>query len=222
MAKLELYLLVVLAVGLVIGIAGYLWLLTRAFRVRVLWGLGLLFPPLALVFVPLHWRKAVGPLVVLLLAAVVVAVPFGVNYYFERYVDLGPRERLVDGELHITLTGWDGDDYSVLKARPQTVVLQMANPDVDDQTLQYLRAMNQLRELDLNDSQVTDQGLAVLSGLPRLEALRLRNTKITDDGFRAFLNPLDALRELDLRGTKVAAETVRAWRAAQPGRRALR
>ena len=28
-------------------------------------------------------------------------------------IDLGPREKMVDGERHITLTGWDRKDYWV-------------------------------------------------------------------------------------------------------------
>jgi len=50
------------------------------------------------------------------------------------------RERLVDGQAHLTLTGWDRDDYSVLQARPQTVVLQMANADVTDEKAPQLIA----------------------------------------------------------------------------------
>ena len=169
----------------------------------------------------INWRKAVRPLLLMLLGVVVAAVPFGVNYYYQRHLNLGPREKVVDGELHITLTGWDRSDYSVLQDRSQTVVLQMANPDVDDATLQYLKGMKQLEELDLNDTQVTDEGLRTLSELPRLEALRLRKTPITDEGFRKYLLPMESLKQLDLRGTKVASKTVREWKAAQPDRKAL-
>ena len=33
-------------------------------------------------------------------------------------LDLGPREKLVDGQRHLTLTGWDRKDYSILKLIP--------------------------------------------------------------------------------------------------------
>ena len=73
----------------------------------------------------INWRKAVRPLLLMLLGVVVAAVPFGVNYYYQRHLNLGPREKVVDGELHITLTGWDRSDYSVLQDRSQTVVLNL-------------------------------------------------------------------------------------------------
>ena len=35
-------------------------------------------------------------------------------YSRQQVVDLGPRVVLVGGEKHITLTGWDGESYTVL------------------------------------------------------------------------------------------------------------
>jgi hypothetical protein len=122
----------------------------------------------------------------------------------------------------VTLTGWDHTDYSVLRARPEAVVLQMANPDVTDQTLDYLNGMTRLRELDLNDTHITDRGLEKLTKVGALETLRLKNTAITDEGFRTWLAPSESLRELDLRGTKVTSTTAREWRSAKPDRRVLR
>ena len=149
----------------------------------------------------------------------VVAAPIAFNQLAR--VDLGPREKLVDRELHITLTGWDRRDYSALAARPETVVLQMANPDVTDQTLVYLKGMTRLRELDLEGSQVGDEGLRELDALPGLETLRLKGTRITDAGFGRWLAPRESLRQLDLRDTRVGKESGRAWRASRPGRRLL-
>jgi hypothetical protein len=220
---LELYGAYLLFAGLAVIAVGYIWLIVRGFHTRWFWGLGLLFfPPLALFFIFRHRRRSIAPLLVILLGGAVIASPFAVNFYNAHFVSLGPRERVVDGELHITLTGWDGDDYSILRSRPQTVVLQMANADVTDQTLEHLRGLKVLRELDLNNTQVTDQGLLVLKELPALETLRLSKTKITDDGFKTYLAPLDGLRELDLRGTAVQSATVRAWKAAKEGRKALK
>jgi hypothetical protein len=98
----------------------------------------------------------------------------------------------------------------------------MANADVTDQTLEYLRNLQRLRELDLNNTQVTDRGLLVLKELPSLESLRLQNTRITDQGFQECLSQKESLRQLDLRGTEVSPDTVRLWREAKSGRRALR
>ena len=106
-----------------------------------------------------------------------------------------------------------------LPSRPDTVVLQLANPDVTDATLAYLQTLTQLRELDVNDTQITDAGLELLSRLPALQILRLRGTKITDPGFRQYLDGKDTLLELDLRGTEVASKTLRAWKARQKERR---
>ena len=209
-----------LILGAVLGATGSLWLLVVAFKERLLWGLALLlFPPTAVLFVPLHLRKAAGPLAVLLLAGVVFAAPYGLSYYQRHYVKLGPHERVVDGELRITLTGLTGFDYSSLQTRPETVVLQMANEDVDDRTLEYLRGMDRLRTLDISDSRITDDGLRVLAGLPRLEELYLARTPITDAGFQKYLGPKESLLKLDLTGTKqVKGPTKRKWKRARPER----
>ena len=106
-------------------------------------------------------------------------------------------------------------------APPDVVVLQMANPDVTDETLELLRGLNQLRKLDLNNTQVTDAGLVVLAGLPRLERLRLGHTKITDEGFRTHLAGLASLQQIDVTGTAVKGKTKRNGRRAKPGREYL-
>jgi hypothetical protein len=219
---LEEYGVFVLLLGLVLGVAGCLWLLVAAFRVRTAWGVAvLLFPPTVLAFLLLHGRKAWKPLLLLVVAGWLTAAPYLASYYHERYVDLGPWEKRIDGELHLTLTGWDGQDYSILRSKPTTVVLQMANPDVTDGTLVYLEGMNHLRELDLNDTQVTDEGLGILAGLPDLQELRLRGTKITDEGFRKYLGEKKSLRKLDLRKTAVKGKTKRDWKKAEAGRELL-
>jgi len=220
----EEYLFYVLIAGVALVALGVTWFLVSAFRQHAAWGLAcLVLAPLGVpLFLLRHWPRARRPVALLLFGAVVLTAPFAVNRAQQYFIDLGPREKVVDGEQHITLTGWDRTDYSVLRARPATVVLQMANPDVTDQTLDYLDGMTGLRELDLNDTKITDQGLAKLARVSTLETLRLKNTAVTDAGFREHLMPLAALRELDLRGTKVAGAAVREWKAARPERRALR
>ena len=205
--------------GVVLMVVGWLWLATRAFRHRIGWGLVALFPPAA----PFYglWRLPFvrGPMIVLAMGLIVTAAP--PLYSGLAPVDLGPRDKVVDGERHITLTGWDRKDYSALANRPDVVVLQMANPDVTDATLAYLRGLDRLKELDVSDSKVTDQGLKVLRDLPALATLRLANTAITDAGFRESLAAKESLQRLDLTGTRVDRETVDAWRKAKPGRRAM-
>jgi len=100
-------------------------------------------------------------------------------------------------------------------------MLQMANPEVTDATLEHLRGMKQLKNLDISNSKITDDGLKIIGELPALEELRLTRTAITDQGFRDHLLGKETLMKLDLAGTKVSRATVEEWRKAKPGRRAL-
>jgi hypothetical protein len=154
----------------------------------------------------------------MLIGGIVILSPYAINFVHQRFLDLGERDKIVDGERHLTLTGWNKSDYSVLSLRPDTVVLQMANPDVTDATLDYLQSMTRLRELDLNDTKITDAGLAKLADKP-LVVLRLRGTGVTDAGFREHLLNREPLNELDVRDTAVEPGTFREWRSAKPGRR---
>lgn len=222
---MEEYLFYVLIAGAVFVAIAAIWLLIAAFRQHFAWGLSsLLVPPVLLIFACCHWARARRPLALALFGAVVLAAPYAVNRLRQHFIDYGPREKVVGGELHITLTGWDRSpsEYAGLRDRPDVVVLQMANPDVTDETLDYLAGMTLLRELDVNDTKISDAGLAKLSQLPSLQTLRLKGTAITDGGFREHLLPLDRLRELDLRGTDVTGATVREWKNKHAGRRALK
>ena len=136
-------------------------------------------------------------------------------------VDLGPRMVLVQGEKHITLTGWDQHDYSILRQHPETIVLQMGNADVSDETLDHLLSMANLRELDLNDTQVTDAGIAKLVVLSGLEVLRLRGTSISDPSIDGHLSRLPQLKRIDVRETFVTQDAVARWKDARVGRRAF-
>lgn len=185
--------------GLVVIATGCLGLIVRAFR---------------------HWRKGLGPLALIALGLVITAFP--PTYQLLVPIDLGPRERIVDGQRHITLTGWDRKDYSFLESKRDITVLQIANPDVTDRTLELLKGMNTLRELDINNTQVTDAGLKTLKDLPALNSLRLKNTRITDQGFQETLAAKESLLQLDLTGTQVSPETAQAWRRAKNGRRVMR
>ena len=206
--------------GLAVAALAWIWLLVRAFRQHRRWGLGsLVLPPVGLVFAGRHPRKGAAPLILFLLSILVAAMPALYTLYVP--LDLGPLEKIVDGQRHLTLTGWDRKDYSILKLKPDVVVLQMANPDVTDKSLESLQEMKALQELDLSGTQVTDAGLKILKDLPALSKLRLARTKITDQGFHSTLFAKDSLMQLDLSGTQVGRETVQAWRNAKPGRKAM-
>ena len=193
------YALYINLAGLAVILVGLLGLVFRAFR---------------------HWRKGLLPLGLIGLGIVITGFP--PLYRLVVPIDLGPRETIVDGQRHITLTGWDRKDYALLGSKHDVAVLQMANPDVTDQTLEHLKGMNRLEELDLNNTQVTDSGLKILRDLPALATLRLKNTKVTDQGFQESLAGKATLMQLDLRGTQVSRDAVQAWRKAKEGRRAMR
>jgi hypothetical protein len=207
--------------GAAVAAAAWLWLIVRAFRQQWKWGLGMLaLPPSGFVFAARHPRKGAVPLLFVVLSVLAAAAPAVYTKFVP--LDLAPREAVVEGERHVTVTGSDRKADSNLALKPDVTVLQMANsPDVTDQTLESLRGLKALKELDLNDTQITDAGLSVLRDLPALERLRLARTKVTDKGFRDALFDKDSLMQLDLQGTQVSRETMRAWRDAKPGRRVL-
>jgi hypothetical protein len=206
--------------GVAVALFAWCWLLLRAFRQSQSWGLGsLVVPPVGLLFVGRHPRRGIVPLLVCASSLLVAAAPAG--YTLCVRLDLGPRDKLVNGQRHLTLTGWDRKDYSVLRLEPNIALLQMANPDVTDETLESLKEMKELQELDLNGTQVTDAGLKILKDLPSLVRLRLARTKISDQGFQELLSAKESLIQLDLSGTVVSRESVKAWREAKSGRRVL-
>jgi len=207
--------------GLPITLLGLAWLLFTAYRVSLKWGLltTLLYPAMILPHTWKHWPKTKPPALTVLFGLVLMTIPPVYTRFMP--VDLGEYDQMVAGERHLTLTGWNKTDYSVLAARPDTVVLQMANADVTDETLRYLAALKQLRELDLSDTKVTDAGLAKLSENPKLETLRLSRTAIGDPAFDAALDKLPALKQLDVSASKVTPERAQKWMDAGPGRMAL-
>jgi hypothetical protein len=190
--------LFLIGVGVVV-LAG-LWFLVRLFRTpRRLW----------------------LPIMLGLVGLAITATPVIYTRVVET-IDLGEREQIVDGELHLTLTGWDRDSYEFLAYKRDIAVLQMANADVTDATLAFLKGQVRLKTLDLNDSQVTDQGLAILAEVKSLESMKLRGTKVTDAGLQQLFDSLPKLKQLDLRQTSVSSELIDSWKAAQPGRRVLK
>jgi hypothetical protein len=206
--------------GIAVALLAWIWLLVRAFRQHRRWGLGaLVFPPVGAVFAGRHPQRGGIPLVITLICLLVAAIPALYTLYVP--LNLGAREKVVEGEKHLTLTGSDAKEAPDLQKKQDVAVLQMANPDVTDQSLESLKGMKVLRDLDLSGTQITDIGLNILKDLPALSALRLARTKITDAGFRSALFGKDSLMQLDLRGTQVSDETVKAWLDVNPKRRVL-
>jgi hypothetical protein len=206
--------------GVALAGLAWIWLLFRAFQESRKWGFGsLVFPPVGFVFAHRHPRKGTLPMALFLLCLLIAATP--AIYTLTVPADTTARARNVEGEKHLTLTGADPTTAPDLQQEQDVTVLQMANPDVNDQSLESLKGMKLLRELDLNDSQVTDAGLEILKELPALTTLRLARTKITDKGFQSALFAKESLMNLDLTGTAVKRDTIQAWKNAKTGRHAF-
>lgn len=206
--------------GLLLLVIGLLWLIIQAYRSSgfLLAALLLLTTPLGpLVYGLLHFRKSLRPLVLILSGLIIGAIPFAFSHGLELLMGLGERERVIAGERHLVLTGWDRPDYSILSSRTDVVVLEMGNPNVDDQTLKLLVPLTKLRELTLNDSVISDEGLKLLRQLPTLESLRIARTKITKEGVAEFLaDPPAKLKDLDVSGNSIPASALRKWKNQEP------
>jgi Leucine Rich repeat len=207
-----------LLAGLAVTALGGLWLVGRAVRD---WRWWMLAAPVTLpVYLVRRTRRALGPILVIILGAALATAPAVIDRLVP--IDLGPRDKMVDGERHLTLTGWDRTDYAdLLRQKPDTVVLQMANADVTDETLALLKDMTKLRKLDVRDTQVTDAGLWKLTALPALRELDVSGTKVTDQGVRDVLTLLPELKRLWVERTAVTAAAARDWQKAKPGRRVV-
>lgn len=223
LANAEAYGIYLLLGGALVLAIGGVWLIVRAFGEHVLWGLALLFAFVLAcpAFLCLHFRKAWLPTLLIVAGGLSMGLAFAAPILHLKWYGLGEWEKMVDGEVHLTLTGWNkpDSDYGKLATRDDIVVLQMANADVTDDTLVHLKNLTRLRELDLERTQITDEGLKRLKELPALEDLRLRKTKITDAGFREHLLPLPGLKNVDVRDTEVTAKTMREWKKADPDHR---
>ncbi|QDT54015.1 Leucine Rich repeats (2 copies) [Caulifigura coniformis] len=209
---------VILYAGLLLAALGIVWLLVTAFRRSAKRGLAVtLIPPLALWHVWNAWPKTRGP--ALLTVIGLSAALFPMAYTRLKPIDLGERVRIVDGEKHVTLTGWDRPNYAAIAQHPDCVVLQMANPDVDDKALHHVAKLESLKELDLDGTAISDRGLKDLSSLVKLERLRISRTKISDTGFRESIATLPALKQLWCPETEISKAALNEWKAAGEGRR---
>jgi hypothetical protein len=216
----EQYATLAFAAGLLLIAIAVVWLIVRTFRQRPLLGLGsILFPPALIPFAIRNRQALKVPLRLLLLGGVLAGGALTAGRMVGRFPPLGEREKMVDGGRHVTLTGWDRKDYALLREKTDATVVQMANLDVTDETVELLREFKKLRELDLNGSQLTDAGLAKVAALPALEILRIRATRVSDEGFQRYLFPKSTLHELDARETAISPKTLREWRNQDSERR---
>jgi hypothetical protein len=204
----------ILVVGLVLIGMGYLWLIVRAFRTSMWWGLAALFlaPLGGLIYAVAHMRRALAPAAVALVGLLVAASPIAINHLVP--VKKEEIKNVTTGEKDLTITGMTGYDYASLRAKTDLTVLQMANPDVTDAEVEHLRGLTHLKRLDLSDTAITDAAVPVLASLPALEDVKLARTKVTDAGVKKLLAEAKRLRAIDARGTDVKTATLRDWKNA--------
>jgi hypothetical protein len=207
--------------GATLLVVGFVLLVVAAFRQHLAWGLATVLVLPAPLFVARHFRKALGPVLVMLLAVAVAATPVVVNKLNLIPAQEKPIEKTVEGEPTLTVTGLTDFDYSTLKDKSYLEVLQMANEDVTDQTLDNLKGLKRLYKLDLSNTRITDDGLRVLKDLPELRVLFLNGTGVTDEGIRQNIFPIETLMELSLLRTKVSKATRDEWRGAKQGRKVV-
>jgi len=186
--------------GLAVLAAGLLWATLRC---------------LGVVFRRRSVRRLLVPLALAGAGLIVGLTPFVAQQAYLAVVGLGERERVIDGERALNLTGWDRAGYDILATKPDVAILEMGNADVTDETLELLRGLPLLRELTLNDTSVTDEGFATLARLPKLESLRIARTKVTPEGVQRFLDaPPPRLEQLDVSGNGVPTAVLRRWKNA--------
>ncbi|MFN9717618.1 MAG: hypothetical protein ACK58L_02925 [Planctomycetota bacterium] len=206
-------------IGSVLVLFGLLWLVRVAWKTHKVLGIvTLLTIPIGPLMLGLcKLRSARAPLSVVLVGLIVGAVPYWYGGLHDRLFGRSEQVRVIEGDVHLILTGADHDNYDQLKTATDVVVLEMANADVTDATLELLLPMTRLRELTLDDTQVTDTGLAVLRKLPALETLRLARTKVTKEGVEQFLSdPPPRLINLNVKGNSIPTAILRKWKNAEP------
>jgi hypothetical protein len=213
----------VVFLGAILLFVGILWLIRNAWQTRkslgVLTFLTALIGPL--VFGLFRFRHNKRALLIVLIGMIVGTVPFAADRAYEFVFGLSGRERIIDGERYLTLTGWDRNDYRAVFSRYSDVaVLEMGNRDVTDETLKSLIELPKLKELTLSDTPITDEGLEALAKRPALESFRLQRTKITKEGVTAFLSaPPSKLIEIDVSGNSIPASALRKWKNVDPEHR---
>lgn len=219
----EQYAFALLIAGNALALIGYLWLVIRAFGTSLGWGLGtLILAPVGLVYALLHFRRALWPLVLILVGVILASSPIILNLVAGEKVQVTAQEEkktitVPDGtivvEERVTLTGATREEYTKLAGKSFAVV-QWANPDVTDADVAALKGMTSLREIDLNGTQVTDATLKLLAELPALEVVRIARTKVTPEGVETHLLSRPKLKEIDVRGVKVPRATMQKWKDA--------
>jgi hypothetical protein len=212
----------ILVAGIVLAVIGYLWLLGRAFRTSTGWGIAAFVLPVIgpLAFLAKQYVRAKSPFTIVLLGLVLVFLPLVLNAAFGEKQAQHALQRTTGGLSEFTATNAVNPDYEAILANPGLEILQSARPDFTDEVAERLRGLIKLKTLDLSDSSITDRSLAIIAGLPTLEKLSLARVKgISEPAFQETVLKMTSLKEIDVRGTAIKVETLRAWRAAGADRK---
>lgn len=212
----------ILVAGIVVAAMGYLWLILRALRTSAGWGIATLLLPLIgpIAFLVRHFPRAKSPATVALLGLVLIFLPLAINAAFGEKQAPHALQRTTGGVKELTATNAVNPDYEAISANLDLEIIQAARADFTDDVAERLRGLAKLKTLDLSDSAITDKSLAIIATLPALEKLSLARVKgITEAGFQDTVLNMPSLKEIDVRGTAIKVETLRAWRAAGTDRK---
>ena len=110
----------------------------------------------------------------------------------------------LENDFWLTNLKLSDDELKAFESVPDLIGLHLADNQITDRGLAYLKGRTELRVLDLtNNPAITDAGLAHLSSMTELRQLLLRNNpQITDKGL-AHLEKMEHLDILVLHGTGV-------------------
>lgn len=119
-------------------------------------------------------------------------------------------------ELELARTPIDDTGMAPIAGFSELRRLDLARTRVTDEGMRALSGLPLLNRLNLSHTAITDRGLQPLSRLPNLGTLDLTGTQVTDEGLMKILVTSKRLRGLTVKGTKVTAEGVSAYRKSHP------
>jgi len=127
------------------------------------------------------------------------------------------------GSVEIESVGWltqsIGPDFATVLDR--IVVLQLAGPTIDNRVLHDFatqrRALSGVRRLELTDTKVTSTGLSALHDCQSLRYLDLSGTRVRAQAVRALLEKLPSLETLVLDNTGIGWWSKLRFRWFRPG-----
>jgi hypothetical protein len=117
--------------------------------------------------------------------------------------------------LRLDGTNITGVSYGYLKRLSKLADLSLQETRVGDEGSADFAKLTTLIRLDLDDTQITDNTLTHLANLPKLRFLSLARTRVTDRGL-GMLTECKSLKQLNVRGSKISRDGLRAFQEARP------